>query len=200
MHATSTPIANVTELGYSTKQVSASFAGGDPSYQIPVYLNGTTGFTTLVYEPYQNGTVTPGVWQSWDVDQGQFWSSRAVTCPNDSVVAGGGGAPFYTLEQLKTMCPNAVVIGFGVNIGSNNPSYNVLTDSINFNGTTYNFEVNESVTPTTSPSPSVRPPANKDACMGDGYKNFTDANGNVFKNQGQCVSYVQANEHSGKQL
>jgi hypothetical protein len=57
-----------------------------------------------------------------------------------AVVADGGGAPFSTLATLKTLCPSAVVIGFGVNIGSNNPSYDVETDLVSFNGTAYDFE------------------------------------------------------------
>jgi len=80
LHGANTPLANVTDLSYYTKQNSASFAGGDPSYQLPICLNGITGttcngFTTLVYEPYQNGVVVPGTWQQWDVDAGQFWST-----------------------------------------------------------------------------------------------------------------------------
>lgn len=174
MHETSTPIANVTELSYYTKQNSASFSGGAASYQVVVMLNATSGFTTLVYEPYQNGSVATGTWQSWDVDAGQFWSSRTVTCSNGGVVAGAGGAPFYTLSQIATMCPQAVVVGFGVNIGTYNPSYNVETDLVSFNGTAYDFE--PAISPTT-----------KDSCKNGGWQTF---NAPTFKNQGQCVSYV----------
>lgn len=192
MHEANVALANVTELSYSTKQDSAVFPGGDASYQLPVCLGGLTastvanpsgciGFTTFVYEPYQNGVVLPGVWQSWDVDSGQFWSSRPYTNGGTcTVVAGGGGAPFYNLATLKTMCPSAVVVGFGVNIGSNNPGYNVQTDLVNFNGTTYNFE-------------PYREATNKDDCKKDGYIGLTDADGNAFKNQGQCVSYTNRN-------
>lgn len=182
LHDTNTPLSSVNELSYATKQNSASFVGGDASYQLATCLGGVsgtacTGFTTFVYEPYQNGTVTPGVWQSWDVDAGQFWSSRNYTDGTCAVVAGGGGAPFYTLASLQANCPNAVVVGFGVNIGSNNPSYNVESDLVDFNGTTYNFE----------PFVAV---SDKDACKKDGWMTQVDANGNGFKNQGQCVSYV----------
>lgn len=185
MHAANDSLSSVTELSYYTKQNSGpAFAAA--SYQLPVDLNGTAagGFTTFVYEPYQNGTVTNGNWQQWDVDAGQMWSSRSFSEGTCSVVAGSGGAPFYTLAGLQAACPDAVVLGFGVNIGSNNPSYDVLTDGVNYNGTTYNFEV----TPPVTPTPSVRPATDKDACKNNGYKNFTDANGNVFRNQGQCVS------------
>jgi len=35
MHAANTPLSAVTQLSYYTKQVSAIFPGGDPSYQLP---------------------------------------------------------------------------------------------------------------------------------------------------------------------
>ncbi len=145
LHAASTTLAEVTNLSYYTKQVAGP-AHADPSYQLLVQLNGTSsGFTTLVYEPYQQTqAIVPATWQQWDVDAGQFWSSRSYTDPTNAtctVTAGGGGAPFYTLADLKTACPNAKIVGFGVNIGSNNPDYTVLTDGVTFNDTTYDFEV-----------------------------------------------------------
>jgi hypothetical protein len=177
LHDANTPLASVNELSYSTKQNSASFAEGEASYQLPVNLTGTGGFTTLVYEPYYNGTAVPGQWQSWDVDQGLFWSSRTVACSNGTVLGSPGGPASYTLSQINSLCPNAVVVGFGVNVGSGNPAYNVEADLVNFNGTTYNFEPFQS-------------PSDKDACKNDGYKTLTDQNGQAFKNQGQCVSWT----------
>ena len=181
LHATNTPLSGITSLSYYTKQVSALFAQADPSYQLPVLLNGSTGFTTLVFEPYQGATdgqkVLPTVWQNWNVASGLFYSTRSVTCSNGSVAAGAGGPAVYTLSQVKAACPNAVVFGFGVNIGSNNPSYNVETDLVNFNGTTYDFQF-------------TKVPTNKDQCIKDGYLNYTDASAVTFENQGSCVSYV----------
>lgn len=186
MHDTNTALGDVTELSYQTKQNSASFVSGDASYQLAVDLNGAAdgGFTTFVYEPYENGVVTPGVWQSWDVAAGQLWSSKSFTDGTCTVVAGGGGAPFYTLEGLQAACPDAVVQGFGVNIGSNNPSYNVEADLVDFNGTTYNFEPFQVAT-------------DKDQCKNDGWKTLSDSQGNSFKNQGQCVSSVVSNRDHG---
>lgn len=196
MHAASIPLGDVTELSYYTRQISASFAGGDPSYQLPVCLGGfvaptptnptgCVGFTTFVYEPYENpglGTpgfgVVPNIWQQWDVDAGQFWSSRTATGGGAcNVVAGGGGPPFYNLAGLKAACPNAIVAGFGVNIGSNNPSYNVYTDLVNFNGTSYDFEPYEVAT-------------SKDQCKNGGFALVKRADGSAFKNQGDCIQYV----------
>lgn len=177
MHAANTTLSSVTELSYYTKQVSAPFAGADPSYQLPVHLNGATGFTTLVFEPYQNpaeGPIVTNTWQKWDVAAGLFWSTRTVTCSNGTIVGTPGGPATYTLAAIKTTCPNALVFQFGVNIGSNNPSYNVETDLVDFNGTTYDFEPNTVAT-------------NKDQCKDGGYKTFNPPSG-PYKNQGQCVS------------
>lgn len=184
MHDVNTPLAAVDSLSYSTKQNSASFSDGAASYQLAVCLGGgsgatCSGFTTFVYEPYENGgTVTPGVWQSWNVASGQMWSSKTVNAGGACLTtAGAGGSPYYTLATLKTNCPNAVVEGFGVNIGSYNPSYDVEADLVNFNGTTYNFEPYVVVT-------------DKDQCKNDGWKSLADNTGRAFKNQGDCVSYV----------
>lgn len=197
LHGTNTPLGTITELGYYTKQVSASFAGADPSYQLPVCLggfnspatptnpSGCTGFTTFVFEPYQNNgsappspVVIPNIWQQWDVDAGRFWSSRSVNAGGVCVVfAGGGGPPFYSLAQLQTSCPNAIAVGFGVNIGSNNPSYDVYSDLVNFNGTTYDFEPYLVAT-------------NKDQCKHGGFNNVRRNDGTSFKNQGDCIQYV----------
>ncbi len=183
LHAANTALADVNELSYYTKQNSASFAGGAPSYQVVVFLTGTAGFSTLVFEPYQNplqGPVVTNVWQQWDVDAGLFWSTRTVTCPNGTVLGTPGGPATYTLSAIQALCPNAVVIGFGVNIGTFNPGYDVETDLFNFNGTTYDFEL-------------TNEPENKDECKNGGWQNLTDGDGQPFRNQGQCVSYANHN-------
>ena len=194
MHAANTPIGDVTELSYYTRQISGPpFA--DPSFQLPVCLSGLTtptpsnptgclGFTTFVFEPYQNngsGTpfplIVPNVWQQWDVDAGQFWSSRTYADGTCSVVAGAGGPPFYSLATIEAMCPNAVVVGFGVNVGTFNPAYNVYTDLVNFNGTTYDFEQFQVATAAGQ-------------CKNGGHANVKRADGSSFKNQGDCIQYV----------
>jgi hypothetical protein len=175
-----TPLADVDTLSYWTFQsedVQPPHAA--VSYQVQIDANGLAaegGFTTLVYEPYQNGAVVKGVWQQWDVDNGQFWSSRTFVSGTCVLAAGAGGAPFYNLALLKTLCPDAVVLGIGVNIGSNNPGYTVATDGVTFNDTTYDFELG-------------RRPSSKDECKNGGWQDFDDP---AFKNQGDCVSFVNA--------
>lgn len=178
MHEAGGRLADVTELSYSTKQNAATFAEGAPSYQLAVFLNGgTSGFTTFVYEPYYNGVVTPGVWQTWDVDSGLFWSSRTVTCSNGVIAGTPGGPPTYTLAQIVSACPDAVVAAFGVNVGSNNPGYDVETDLVDFNGTTYDFE-------------PYAVAAASEQCKDGGWASVNRADGSSFRNQGDCIQYV----------
>lgn len=187
LHATNTPLSSVNELSYSTKSVSGAVVA-DPSYQVGTCLGGVAGgicvgFANLVFEPYWNGTVTQGSWQNWDVLSGQLWSSGNYAAGTCTVQKGAGGPPFYSIASLKTDCPNAVVVGFGVNVGSYNPNYNVEADLVDFNGTVYNFELYYAVT-------------DKNACKDSDWKTATDANGNSFKNQGACVSYVASHGKS----
>jgi hypothetical protein len=179
LHAANEPLSGVTDLSYYTKQVSGP-PHADPSYQVIVFLNGTTGFSTLVFEPYQNpsqGPILNNVWQQWDVDAGLFWSTRTVVCPNGTVVGTPGGPASYTLAQISSLCPNAVVIGFGVNIGTFNPAYNVETDLFDFNGTVYDFEPYDVA-------------ESKNECKNGGWQNVRRADGSSFKNQGDCNQYV----------
>jgi hypothetical protein len=168
-----TPLADVTTLGYWAYQAPGNLPHANASYQLPIDANGDApgGFTTLVYEPYWNGVITPDTWEHWDVDAGLLWSSRTVA--DCGLVGTPGGPPTYTLATVKTMCPDAVVLGIGANIGTFNPNYVVAFDGIEFNDTTYDFEV------------GLRP-SSKDDCKDGGWMTFDDP---AFKNQGDCVSF-----------
>ncbi len=140
MMAANVPLATATThpMYYSTKQNSASFVAGLPSYQVAINLLGTSGFTTLVYEPYNNvgnDGVHNGEWQQWNVGEGKFWSTRAVGSLQPSQ-----GQYQYTLAQILAEFPNASVLSVGVNIGSNNPAYDTEVDGFAFNDTVYNFD------------------------------------------------------------
>lgn len=170
-----TRLGDVTDLSYWTYQAATPQPPhAAVSYQLQLDGNGAApgGFTTLVYEPYQNGAIVPATWQQWDVDAGLFWSTRTVV--ECGLVAGAGGPAIYTLAGMQALCPNAVVLGNGVNIGTFNPGYTVATDGVQFNDTIYDFEVG-------------RTPATKDDCKNGGWMTFNDP---AFKNQGDCISYV----------
>ena len=173
-----TLVSAVTDLGYQTKTVVQGDPAGDVSYQLGIDLDGssatTNDRTTLVYEPYwQDGgegdpdPVVPGVWQTWDVYAGLFWSTQSV----GGFTAGSGGPPLYTLTQIKTVAgPSATVTVVGVNVGTYNPGYTLLTDGLTFNGTTYDFQP-RGIT--------------KEDCKNGGWSTMAE----TFVNQGDCVSF-----------
>ena len=92
------------------------------------------------------------------------------TCGQYSVSSFCNDSLFFS----RSSTINAVVIGFGVNIGSFNPSYNVETDLVRFNSTTYDFEL-------------FSTPTSKDECKNGGWSTFNPPTG-PYKNQGQCVA------------
>ena len=191
MHDANVALSSVSELGYWTKQNIGSPPVADPSYQLAICANGVVGgpmpacngFTTLVFEPYQGSStpVVPGSWQEWDVDMGRFWSTRNFSCGMVTFLGTPGGPATYTLAEIQAACPNAVVVQYGVNIGTNNPLYDVETDLFDFNGTVYDFE----------PYHVVR---NKDECKDGGWRSVVREDGSHFRNQGDCVSYANHNQ------
>jgi hypothetical protein len=182
LHAANARLASVKRLGYWTKQVSGPPVA-DPSYQLVMCLNGgngatCSGFTTLVFEAYQNpaeGPIVPGMWQPWDVASGLFWSTRTVVCSNGAVAGTPGGPATYTLDMIRSLCPGAIVEGFGVNIGSNNPGYVVRTDGFRFNGRIYDFQLT-------------------DECGDGGDGDNHNAGPNASDNQGQCEGGDSGNQ------
>ncbi len=80
-----------------------------------------------------------------------------------------------------TLVPDGI---YTVKLEARDSANNKDTGSVDWN----------TVTVKNTPDP-IDPPVNKDQCKNDGWKEF---NNPEFKNQGQCVSYVQANEKSGK--
>lgn len=81
----------------------------------------------------------------------------------------------------------------------------VYEASVSGTGTVAPFRINDIYYPNNTGNLYVdiyscsQTPTDKDQCKKNGWKKLVDTNGNPFKNQGQCVSYIQANEHAGKQ-
>jgi hypothetical protein len=180
-----TPLADITELKFSTYNPSAGNGGAaDRS----AYLNFNVDFNgsdtwqrRLVFVPRNNGTVVQDAWQEWDaIDGGNaLWSYSGPTWP----VTGEPGTTLKTWSQILADYPGVRVrvtdSWLGLRVGE--PYANGYTENIDLfvfgtadGTTTFDFE------------PLVGPPASKDACKKDGWKTF---NNPVFKNQGQCVSY-----------
>ena len=180
-----TPLADITALGYATWRTSGDSPNQVPAINLVVDYNGpdvTGGFTTLIFEPVYNtsqGAITDGAWQTWDAfadGNAVWWSSKPIPGVCDFNC-------FVTWNTILANNPDATILGgVGVNQGSGNPALIAASDAFVFGvgrtTTTYDFE--PYVTATT-----------RDACRNDGWEEARRADGTSFRNQGDCVSYVQ---------
>ena len=182
-----TPLSSINALGYATYRYSDSTANPVqvPSINIEIDRNGGTleagDYAVLVFEPTYNssqGAILPDTWQTWDAYQGGnaiWWSSR----PIPGVCAF---SCFVTWNAIVAANPSATILGgFGVNQGSGNGGLHAATDTLTIgyggDSITYNFE-------------PYRVPATKDDCKVGSWQTMRRADGSPFRNQGQCVSYV----------
>jgi hypothetical protein len=189
--------SNLTTLSYSTYVVTGSEGSRAPALQFSVDKdvadNDTSWQGRLIYEPYQSGaTVTEGSWQNWDAHAGNWWLSKA----NDLFGGFCSQSSPCTLADLTTQFPNIGVNG-GVNdqivlkagSGWDTPfvgNVDALTVGFGNNTTTYDFEL-------------YGQPTSMNDCKKNGYKSLYDNNNDAFKNQGQCVSWVQHNVNGNGQ-
>jgi len=185
-----TRLTDINAIGYSTYRDPASTAPAVqlPSINIEVDYNGPNvagGYTSLVFEPVYNpdeGAVQSGVWQSWNGIPGIWWSTRPIN--------GCAVSPCYQeWSDIVAANPDATVLGgFGVNQGSGSGGLIAATDAltlgVNRAQWIYNFE-------------PFRTPLTKDDCKNGGWQNLTAADGSHFRNQGQCIKYVNETSHQG---
>ena len=182
-------LSALTAFDYST-YVSHAGSGGQAAY-IDLYIdNNKDGVRDdiLTFEPvYQTsqGAVVPNTWQHWDALHGLWWS--------DSM---GGPPPLFTLSSYVAAHPDASIVNVGgggvilaagcggaawTNFAGNADK---LTIGVGGTDTTYDFE---------AAAANAGGPTSKGQCKNGGWRNFTDPR---FKNQGQCVAFV--NHHDGK--
>jgi hypothetical protein len=175
-------LSNIDAIAYDTYRT----AGSDPqvaALNIEVDINGSApgGFTTLVFEPIYNtsqGNITNDTWQHWNAFSGGnaiWWSSNSIpSAPNRDT--------FVSWSTIVAANPDAVILGgFGVNQGSGNGGLNSSVDGLTLgvSGTTTTYDFEPYVTATS-----------KQSCMNGGWTSVKRADGSSFKNQGDCVSYL----------
>jgi hypothetical protein len=143
-----TKLADITSLSYST-YVQTGNNTIAPSLQFDVSQDVSDSSTyqgRLVYEPYQNDTVTDRVWQSWNALNGEWWLSHSSTQFNNDC---SQSSP-CTFSELTRLYPNigvrnlfGGVVGFKAGSGWTVPfvgNIDAFTVGVNDNDTTYNFE------------------------------------------------------------
>lgn len=182
-----TALEEINALGYATYRDAGAVANQLPAINIQVDVNGAAagGFTTLVFEPVYNTSqqaIQDDTWQTWDAyagGQAIWWSSNPIPgAPNRDT--------FVTWDTIIANNPDAVIVGgFGINQGSGNPALTASSDvlTIGYGGecTTYDFEPYEVA-------------ADKETCKNGGWKSLRRADGSPFKNQGDCIQYVNTSK------
>lgn len=171
-----TPLSSITNLDYWSYQSGPTLA---LAFQFDVrYHPSDTGYQgRLVFEPYQQSTNPVGSgWQHWtNLTSGVWWASKTSAAGSSGLCPQSNPCNW---SQILSNWPHASILynvlfkaGSGWNAFSGN--VDAFTIGINGNNTTYDFEA---------------APASKTDCEHDAWKKFTDP---AFKNQGQCVEYVE---------
>ena len=115
-------IAELTHASYESLIESQPQNALDVSLQIEVTKSTSThfasGYTTVVFEPYQNGSSeTLNEWHGHSFDRGKVWSTQAASSANPSDCTQADPCPFETFAQEN---PNAITQTVKFRIGQNN--------------------------------------------------------------------------------
>ncbi len=183
----STPLSDITTLKFSTYNPSEGNGGSanrSAYLQFNVSFNGSdTWQRRLTFVPKNNGSVLQNTWQEWDALAGGTarWTYSGSVWPG-TVIAGQTPR---TWSEILAAYPSAKLrttdsfMGFRVGEPYAD-GYTGQVDAFQFGTadgvTTFNFD------------PQVGPPTEKDTCKNEGWMTF---NTPTFKNQGQCVKYVE---------
>lgn len=187
---------------------------------VPNTLLGTvTQNITIPWRPVANTTCTDLRWLDslGNCNNGYAFnatfdlSSLNVTLPDEIIVGVAyntntwGYAPLHEagpFESLNIAVPANQPVTIGQDDSVNEVFWNTATASYYTDGGTAGvniFRKDTSWAPYGTVAFKVEAkltkPTNKDQCKNNGWTSFT---GPTFKNQGQCVSYMQANEKAGK--
>jgi hypothetical protein len=175
-----TTFADLQSLSTDYNVTDDNCGGGSPRFQVNV-TNGTNSGSIMVYlgPPPAYALCPPNVWvNSGDLLEG-------VNPIDTSQLPAGTFYDPYAVAVTKY--GSYLVTGVQLVIDSSwNPvatggdgEQTVWFDNTNIDGTLYTYE------------PNV--PGNKEQCKRGGWQNLEDANGQPFKNEGQCVSYFNHN-------
>ena len=173
------PVSDLAAMSFWTYTSDTILA---PAFQIQAFLNDVgpnSHYTTINFEPYVMGAVTPNVWQPWTITGSTLvWATRLGSLP------GSAGFP-ESWSAFRATYPNATMIAVGFNAGSGVSAFSANADDLSItttlgDTTIYNFEHAVIL-------------AGKTACMDGGWRTSTSP---VFRNQGACVSYFASDGKS----
>lgn len=193
-----TPLNSITALKFNTFQPSAGQGVNcaAAASECAVYLNFDVDFGTglpgyqrrLVYVPAVNGTVAFDTWQEWNaIASGALWTWSGYIA-NGNKWPDGNTAQYRTWSDVLAAFPAAHVnedpgsSQLLFRAGEPYPAgfvgyFDKATIGVSGNDVIYDFEPYQVAT-------------DKDACKGGGWQNLRRADGSTFKNQGDCIQYV----------
>lgn len=182
-----TPLADITDLGYWSYQPGPTLAIA-LQFDVKYRTDDTSYDGRLVYEPYQNGTVSVGSgWQDWDPLDGIWWASHQGANGTNGLCPISSPCTWLTIlsDFPEATISGRVLFKAGSGWSSFDGNVNDFTIGVDGSNTTYDFE----------PNPPA--PTSKDQCKHGGWQGYADASGRPFKNQGDCVSYVATGGRNG---
>jgi hypothetical protein len=137
-----TALADINNISYWTNRASSSGAAINLALNVSITGPGVpANFATLVYEPYNQSAsqnaIVDNMWQNWNATattpgDGVWWTKAIPSGP------GSQGQPI-PWASFQALYPSATIIGYGFNLGSNNPNTVVAGDGLIFGTTTTNF-------------------------------------------------------------
>lgn len=178
-------LADIDALSYWAYRSSGSTNPSAQTISLNIevdFVGDGSSYTTLVFEPIYNGyqgAMLTDQWQLWDAyDDGNavWWSTKTIPgiCAFNC---------FVSWDTILTHNPDAKIkYGLGLNVGSGwVGDYSGTTDALSIgvagNTTEYDFEPYKVAT-------------TKDDCKNGGWQTVKRADGSSFKNQGDCIQYV----------
>ena len=158
-------VSGLNNLSTDYKFTDGTCSQGSPRFQINVL-----GKNVFVYLGPQFPSVNPCAGATYS-------NSTNVISPVSLVDATQLGNGYETWAAFQAQHSTDTVTGIQLVVdGFTTPNITAQFDNTMINDVTYTYE---------APQPQT-----KDDCKNGGWQSMQDANGNSFKNQGDCVSYV----------
>jgi hypothetical protein len=140
-----TALSTISTISFYAYRSSLSTGGPAIDLSLNVSITGAsvpTGFATLTYEPYnQSGgqdAIVSDTWQQWNatatsLGDGVWWTNKIAN------PAPGSQASPQPWAAFQALYPDAAVLGYGFDVGSNNPDMIIGGDGLVFGSTTTDF-------------------------------------------------------------
>jgi hypothetical protein len=103
-----TALSSLTTMNYSSSQPGPTLAIS-LQFDVRYHPSDTAYGGRLVFEPYQNGTVTVGSgWQNWNALAGKWWASKTTSAGSNGLCPQSNPC---TWTQIQANWPSAAIVG-----------------------------------------------------------------------------------------